>query len=51
VNGWVERSGRYEGDQSFIRELTGPYPVNRDMKPVCEYYLGLALREKLQWFN
>jgi hypothetical protein len=51
VREWVARSGRYLGDQDFVRELTGPYPINRDMKPVCEYYLGLAFRKKLQWFN
>lgn len=48
---WIAQSGRYEGDQALIMERSGRYPINRDMKPICEYYLGLAVREKLQWFK
>jgi hypothetical protein len=36
----------YLGDQEYVRAETRMFPVNRDWKPVCEYYLGLRLREK-----
>jgi len=32
--------------QDYIREITDRYPVNQDYKPVCEYYIGLKIREK-----
>ena len=34
----------YIGDEHHIRKLTRGYPVNTDLKPVCEYYIGLKLR-------
>ncbi|MDP8247263.1 MAG: fused MFS/spermidine synthase [Candidatus Tritonobacter lacicola] len=37
----------YLGDESTIEKMTKGYPVNRDRKPVCEYYLGLKVKEKL----
>ena len=35
---------QYIGDEHHIRKLTRGYPVNSDLKPVCEYYIGLKLR-------
>jgi predicted membrane-bound spermidine synthase len=38
-----------EGD--LIRAATDLYPLNRDWRPVCEYYLGLRTRERLGWLR
>jgi hypothetical protein len=35
----------YLGDQAYIREFAADYPINRDKKPVCEYYIGLMVRK------
>jgi predicted membrane-bound spermidine synthase len=35
----------YLGDQDYIRDYAADYPINRDTKPVCEYYIGLMLRK------
>lgn len=35
---------QYLGDEQHIKDSTRGYPVNTDMKPVCEYYIGLKLR-------
>jgi len=35
------------GDENFVRETTEPYPINTDLHPVCEYYLGLRAKERL----
>jgi len=32
---------QYRGDENHIAEITRGYPINRDLKPVCEYYVGL----------
>ena len=45
--GMKEYEGSYLGDEEYVRRRTKGYPINRDWKPVCEYYLGLLLREKL----
>lgn len=34
----------YSGDENYIREQSAGYPVNTDLNPFCEYYLGLMLR-------
>lgn len=36
----------YLGDEDYVKDLTGPYPVNQDYKPVLEYYLGYKIRKK-----
>lgn len=43
----IENYGKYLGDRVYIEETTRGYPVNQDWKPVCEYYIGLFVREKL----
>lgn len=35
---------RYIGNETNIREMTRGYPVNSDLKPVCEYYIGLKFK-------
>ena len=42
----IAASGRDRGDESFVRSIAAGCPVNRDWKPVCEYYLGYALRKR-----
>ncbi len=37
----------YLGDEKYIEKLTDGYPINRDNKPVCEYYIGLLIRKLL----
>ena len=39
-------SGKYVGDQSYIIKEASHYPINKDWKPVTEYYLGLKFKEK-----
>jgi spermidine synthase len=39
-------AGSYLGDQVFVENLTSGYPINQDWKPICEYYLGLRVKEK-----
>jgi predicted membrane-bound spermidine synthase len=38
---------QYWGDQTLVERATKGYPINEDWRPVCEYYLGLRLREWL----
>ncbi len=38
---------RYEGDEKYIARVAKHYPINIDLKPVNEYYLGLKIRMKL----
>jgi len=46
----AERYGpdTFLGDQEYIRKISGSYPINQDWKPVCEYYLGLQVRNALR---
>lgn len=39
--------GTFIGDQTYIKEATKGYQINSDWKPLCEYYLGLKIRNKL----
>ena len=45
TKGFMSYDGSYEGDQNFIKGYTEKYPINEDYKPICEYYLGLKVRE------
>jgi len=45
TKGYYSYDGSYVGDQEYIKEDTKNYPINRDYKPICEYYLGLKVRE------
>lgn len=47
IKEYREEYEKYLGDESYIREVSENYPINQDWKPVCEYYLGLEIREKL----
>lgn len=47
IKGISEVPWRLLGDEKYVLRLTSGYPVNRDMRPVCEYYLGLKIREML----
>jgi len=38
-------------EKPFLQQKTAGYPVNRDRKPVSEYYLGLQVKEKFSWFK
>jgi hypothetical protein len=33
------------GDQSYIKQVTEGYPINREWEPRTEYYLGLRALE------
>ncbi|MBU2651069.1 MAG: fused MFS/spermidine synthase [Bacteroidetes bacterium] len=46
-SGRAEYEGCYLGDQDYIKSITVGYPINREWKPVGEYYLGLKIRESL----
>jgi spermidine synthase len=41
-------SGNYRGDRSFILDVASDYPINEELKPVTEYYLGLKVKERLR---
>lgn len=43
-------SKHYLGERNYIDEAARPYPINYDLKPNSEYYLGLKAREWL-FFN
>lgn len=36
----------YRGDQEYIKKVTKQYPINDDWNPVCEYYIGLKIKER-----
>ncbi len=36
------------GDQAYVGRISGGYPINQDWKPVCEYYLGLQVKDALR---
>lgn len=36
-------------DEKMLRETTSKYPVNKDLKPVLEYYLGAQVKERFIW--
>jgi len=38
---------KFVGDRDYILDKLGHYPVNTDLKPVCEYSIGLQLIEAL----
>jgi spermidine synthase len=38
-------------EKPFLKQKTAGYPVNRDRKPVSEYYLGLQVKERFSWFK
>lgn len=40
----MERKGQYLGNEIFVENETRGLPVNEDLVPVCEYYLGLKAR-------
>ena len=42
----ILRRGKYLGDETYVKDAAQGYPINRDLKPVCEYYLGLKLRTR-----
>jgi spermidine synthase len=37
----------YLGDGTYVDAVARDFPVNQDWRPVCEYYLGLKVRERL----
>lgn len=43
---WGSRESGDPGDTSNISRLTKGYPVNSDLNPVTEYYIGLKAKER-----
>ena len=41
----IERQDRYLGGRPYVMGLSEGYPINREWRPICEYYLGLRLRK------
>jgi spermidine synthase len=39
--------GLYRGDRLYLDAAAARYPINEELKPVSEYYLGLRVKEKL----
>jgi hypothetical protein len=37
----------YLGDQSYVKARAANFPINRESKPVTEYYLGLVVKTVL----
>ncbi len=42
----ILKRGRYLGDEIVVLERERAAPINQDLRPVCEYYLGLKFRGK-----
>jgi predicted membrane-bound spermidine synthase len=40
-----DAGGDYRGDRQHILAISAGYPVNRELEPWTEYYLGLRMRE------
>ena len=36
---------QYLGGRDYVASMSAGYPINQDWKPVCEYYLGLKIKE------
>jgi spermidine synthase len=47
----IQKRLNFIGDKPFLMQKTAGYPVNRDRKPVSEYYLGLQVKEKFSLFK
>jgi predicted membrane-bound spermidine synthase len=43
--GIAESQGTYLGDRAYVESIAADYPINEDVKPVCEFYLGLWAKE------
>lgn len=39
----------YLGDEGYVEAVTEGFPINKDTRPICEYYLGYRFRESLHW--
>jgi len=37
---------QFLGDQNYIKDVARQYSINRDLKPICEYYIGLRVKER-----
>lgn len=44
--GIIRNHAEYLGDQAYIKEAAAHFPINKDWRPVCEYYLGLRIKQK-----
>jgi spermidine synthase len=42
----ILKNYKYLGSRAYIEAVTDKYPINQDWKPVCEYYLGLIVKER-----
>jgi predicted membrane-bound spermidine synthase len=49
--GTLEFGAEFLGGEDRVAEATQGYPVNRDWRPVCEYFLGLQARKRLGGLN
>ena len=47
----ADYKGLYLGNEDYVKTITDGYPINQDWKPVCEYYLGLKTKKKLDKKN
>jgi len=45
--GMIDCGGHFVADSARIEQRGRGLPINRDWKPVCEFYLGLRIREAL----
>ncbi len=46
-----EHGSSFLGENDYIETVTAGYPINRDWRPVAEYYLGLRLKERFGAFT
>ena len=47
----ILKNYQYLGGRDYIEAVSEGYQINQDWKPVCEYYLGLKMKEKLLLFK
>jgi spermidine synthase len=40
----ILKRGQFLGDREYVQSLTRSFPINRDWKPVCEYYFWRPLQ-------
>jgi len=47
----MQKKIKWIAEKHLLKQKTAGYPINRDRKPVLEYYLGLQVKEKFSWFK
>ena len=41
------RAMQFLGNEDYVRRSSSAFPTNRDLRPICEYYLGWQMLERV----